>query len=66
MARIFIILGFILLIIGLCWPWLHKVGLGHLPGDIVIKRANFTLYFPLATCIIISLIITLIFWLIRR
>jgi ribose/xylose/arabinose/galactoside ABC-type transport system permease subunit len=64
--RVLITLGVVLLLMGLLWPWIQKMGLGRLPGDLVIERENFRLYFPLATSIIISLIVTLLFWLFRR
>ncbi|WP_205635034.1 DUF2905 domain-containing protein [Legionella parisiensis] len=60
--KILIILGVILLIIGIFWPFIKNIGLGKLPGDIIIHKNNFTFYFPITTCIIISLIIMLIFW----
>lgn len=65
-GKLLVNIGLILVIIGLLWPWLSKLGLGHLPGDIVIKRENFTFYFPLATSIIASIVLTLILWLFRR
>ena len=64
--RVLIICGVILLLLGLLWPWIQKLGLGRLPGDIVIERDNFRFYFPLMTSIIISLVVTLIFWLFRK
>jgi hypothetical protein len=66
MSRLLIALGFILVIIGLLWPWLTKLGLGQLPGDIVIERGNFRFYFPVTTSILISLLLTLLLWLFRR
>ncbi|KTD04266.1 DUF2905 domain-containing protein [Fluoribacter gormanii] len=60
--KILIIIGIILLIIGIFWPLIKKLGLGKLPGDIIIQKGNFTFYFPVSTCILISLIIMLIFW----
>ncbi|HHT0593581.1 TPA: DUF2905 domain-containing protein [Legionella anisa] len=60
--KILIITGIILLIIGIFWPFIKKIGLGKLPGDIIIHKNNFTFYFPITTCILISLIIMLIFW----
>lgn len=66
-GRFFIILGLIISAIGGLLllsgniPWL-----GRLPGDIIIQKKNFTFYFPLATCIIISLILTLLFWIFGR
>ena len=67
LARFLIIVGVILVVVGLALLLLPKIpGLGRLPGDIVIKRENFTFYFPLGTCILISVILSLIFWLFRR
>jgi hypothetical protein len=63
MARWLIILGVVLLLAGLLWPWLGKLGLGRLPGDIAIERENFRLYFPITTSILISLAVSLILWL---
>jgi hypothetical protein len=67
LARFLILLGVILVVLGLALLLLPKIpGLGRLPGDIIIKRENFTFYFPLGTCILVSLILSLIFWLLRR
>ena len=66
MAKWLIIAGTILILIGLMWPWIAKLGLGHLPGDIHIKREGFDFYFPLTTSIIISLLLSLLFWLFRK
>ena len=66
MPRLLITLGIILVVVGLLWPWLSKLGLGRLPGDIVIERENSRFYFPLMTSIIVSLVLTLLFWLFRR
>jgi len=60
MSRFLIILGIILVVVGVLWPWLSKVGIGRLPGDIVIERETFRLYFPLATSILISIVLTLL------
>lgn len=65
MGRWLIVLGLILVILSLLWPFFGKI-LGRLPGDIVIKRENFTFYFPLATSLIISLILSTVIWFIRR
>ena len=64
--RILIIAGVILLAVGFLWPWLGHLGLGRLPGDIVIERPNFRLYFPLVTSLLISVVLTLLFWLFRK
>ncbi len=66
MQRILITLGLILVILGLLWPWIHKLGFGHLPGDIVIERENFRFYFPVTTLIVVSVVLSLIFWLLRK
>jgi hypothetical protein len=66
MNRLLIVAGLILLVIGLAWPWLERIGLGRLPGDIVIRREGFSLYFPIVTCILVSAILSLLFWLFRR
>lgn len=65
-AQLLVMLGVILVLAGLLWPLLQKSGLGRLPGDIVVRRENFRFYFPLASSIVISLILTVIFWLFRR
>ena len=61
-----IILGAALIALGVAWPWLTKLGLGRLPGDIHIEREGFSLYFPITTSIIVSLVLSLILWLTRR
>jgi hypothetical protein len=65
-SRILIVAGVILLLTGLAWPLLARLGLGRLPGDIMVERGNFRFYFPLATSLVISLFLTLLFWLFRR
>ena len=64
--RLFIGLGILFLAVGLLWPWLLKLGLGRLPGDIVIERDNVRFYFPLTSAIIVSLLLSLLFWLLRK
>ncbi|MEW5757687.1 MAG: DUF2905 domain-containing protein [Pseudomonadota bacterium] len=66
MSKLLITAGIILVILGLLWPALQKLGLGRLPGDIVIEKENFRFYFPLTTSLLISLVLFLIFWLWRR
>ena len=61
MQKILIIIGIILLIIGLIYPYTKKLGLGQLPGDILFKTGNSTFFFPVMTCLIISVILTIIF-----
>ena len=66
MRRILIAIGAAFLVAGLLWPWLSKLGLGRLPGDIRIETENGVFYLPLTTCLIISIVLSLIIWLIRR
>ena len=66
MNRTLIIIGIVLVILGLLWPWLQKSGLGRLPGDIALERENLRFYFPITTSIIVSIVITLLFWLFRK
>ncbi len=66
-AKLLIMIGAVLLFIGFALLFLSKLPfLGKLPGDIVVKRENFTFYFPLATSIVISIIVSLILWFINR
>jgi formate hydrogenlyase subunit 3/multisubunit Na+/H+ antiporter MnhD subunit len=65
-SRFLITLGSAILVIGLLWPVLGKIGLGRLPGDIVIRRDNFSFYFPIVTCLLISVVFGLILWLVNR
>ena len=66
MQRALIIVGALLLIAGLLWPWLARLGFGRLPGDIAMGRDGFRLYFPLMSGLIVSVIVTLLLWLFRR
>jgi hypothetical protein len=66
MTRWLIITGVALIVLGLAWPYLGKLGLGRLPGDIRIEREGFTLYLPITTSIIVSLALSLILWLLRK
>ena len=58
--KIFIIIGVLFIIVGLLYPFLKDIGLGRLPGDIVIKKENSSFYFPIVTCIVVSVVISLI------
>jgi len=64
--RFLIGLGLIILMAGIVWPILSRIGFGRLPGDIVFQRGGTTFYFPLVTCIIISVVISTVLWLINR
>jgi Protein of unknown function (DUF2905) len=64
--RWLIVLGALLLAAGLGWPLIARLGLGRLPGDLLIRRAGATFYFPIVTCLVVSAALTLILWLTRR
>ncbi|HUE63940.1 MAG TPA: DUF2905 domain-containing protein [Rhizomicrobium sp.] len=66
MSRFLVTIGMILVAAGLLWPWLARLGLGRLPGDIAIRGEHGGFYFPIVTCLVISLVISAIFWLIGR
>jgi hypothetical protein len=66
MSRFLIVLGIVFIVAGVLYPLAQKLGLGRLPGDIVIERESYRVYIPLGTSILISLVLTLIFWLINR
>jgi hypothetical protein len=64
--RTLIILGLVLVAAGLLWPWLTKIGLGRLPGDIHIEGENGGFYFPIVTCLVISIVLSVLLWIFRR
>jgi hypothetical protein len=66
MQKILIITGLILLAAGLAWPWLRRLPLGRLPGDIHIVREGFSFSFPIVTCLVISVVLSLLLWFFRR
>ena len=66
MSRALIIFGIVLIAIGVLWPMISKLGLGRLPGDIVIERENFRLYVPIMTSLIVSVVLSLLLWLFNR
>jgi DUF2905 family protein len=66
MQRFLIILGAALLIVGLGWPWLAKLGLGRLPGDIHVEREGFSFHFPIVTCLIISALLSILLTIFRK
>ena len=66
MQRALIIVGLVIAAVGVLWPWLSKLGRGRLPGDIRIETESGGFYFPLMTCLIISVVLSLVLWLIRR
>jgi hypothetical protein len=66
MSRTLIIIGLAIAAVGMLWPWIGRLGLGRLPGDIYIQRDNFTFYAPITTGILLSLVLSLILWLLSR
>lgn len=64
--KLLIVAGAVLLFAGILWPWLSRLGLGRLPGDIVIERQNVHVYIPIVTSLLISAALTLLFWLLRK
>jgi hypothetical protein len=66
MQRSLIYVGLAFIAIGLLWPWMRRLGLGRLPGDIRIQTEHGAFYFPLVTCLVISFLISLVLWFLRR
>jgi len=66
MTKWLIIIGIIFILVGMAWPWLSRLGIGHLPGDIDIERKGFSFYFPVTSSIIISLVLSIVFWIFRK
>lgn len=62
--RWLVALGLALLLLGLVWPWLGRIGLGHLPGDILIERDGLRFYFPITTMLVVSTLLSLLLMLI--
>lgn len=66
MQRGLIVAGLILVLVGLLWPWLSRLPLGRLPGDLVIQRPHMTFFFPITTMVLLSIIISVVLWFLRR
>ena len=66
MQKLLIVLGLALLAAGLLWPWLRRLPLGRLPGDIHVVRAGFSFNFPIVTCLVISIVVSIVLWIFRR
>lgn len=66
MQKTLILLGLLLLVIGLAWPWLSRLPIGRLPGDIIIDRPGFKVYIPITTMLVASAVLSLIAWLFRK
>lgn len=66
MSKKLIIIGCLLIVVGLLWPILEKLNLGRLPGDIIVRRDDFRFYFPITTCLLVSVVLTILIWLFKK
>lgn len=66
MNKTLIIVGLLCVVVGILWPWLRQLPLGRLPGDILIVREHFRFFFPLTSCIVVSLLLSLLLWWLRK
>ncbi len=66
MQRLLLILGCLSLAVSAAWPWVSRIPFGRLPGDIHIVRAGYSFFFPITTCILLSLLLSVLVWLLRR
>jgi ribose/xylose/arabinose/galactoside ABC-type transport system permease subunit len=64
--RVLIVLGALMVAAGFAWPWLRKLPFGRLPGDIHVVREGFSFHFPIVTCLVVSVLLTLLIWFLRR
>jgi hypothetical protein len=64
--RLLIVLGLLLVVAGVAWPWLRRLPLGRLPGDIHVVKAGVSFHFPLMTCLVVSVVLSIVLWLLRR
>jgi hypothetical protein len=65
-GKIIIVAGLVLIAFGVIWMLAERLGLGRLPGDIVIERGNFRIYLPIATSLIVSVAVSIVLWLVSR
>ena len=66
MAKWLITIGVVCVALGLLWPLLTKLGLGELPGDVRVERKGYSFFFPITTCIVVSIVISVLLWIFRR
>jgi hypothetical protein len=66
MNKWFILIGVVLIIIGIAWPWIGRLPIGRLPGDIIVSKPNLKIYFPITTMVIISIILSVIMWILKK
>ena len=66
LRKALIVIGAMLIGAGVFWPWLRRLGLGQLPGDVNFERPGARIYIPLATCLVISALLSLLFWILKK
>ena len=66
MQKTLIVMGLVLVAAGLLWPWLSTLPFGRLPGDVAVERENVRIYFPIVTMLLVSVVLSLVFWLMRH
>lgn len=66
MQKALILIGVTIAVIGIFWPWIIKLPIGRLPGDIIIDRPGLKVYIPITTMILASVILSLIMWILRK
>ena len=66
MQKKIILFGVLIILFGILWPYLKKIGLGALPGDIKIMKENYSFFFPITTCILVSVFLSILFWLFKK
>jgi hypothetical protein len=66
MQRFLIGLGLLILLAGIAWPVLSRIGIGRLPGDIFVQRSGTSFYFPIVTCVVLSIVLSVVMWLFSR
>jgi hypothetical protein len=66
MQRTLIVIGIVVALAGVLWPWISRLPFGRLPGDIRIETASGGFFFPIVTCVVISVVLSLLLWLFRK
>ena len=66
MQKKIILFGAFIILLGILWPYLKKIDLGSLPGDIKIIKENYSFFFPITTCILVSVFLSILFWLFKK
>ena len=66
MQRLLIVVGLLILVVGIAWPWIARLGRGRLPGDVNVERDGWSFHFPIVTSIVVSLVLTFLLWLFRK